>query len=151
MINKVIKWIVAAGIASTLLSPTIVSVATPTKDSDDVVCLAQNIYHEARGEPLLGRKAVAKVTLNRLDSGKFADSICNVVYQPGQFSWTTDKRKRIVDWEAWYDSLAIARSAIQHGVHGLENFHAMYFHSITIKPNWKRKVYAKIGKHIFYV
>src|SRR5687768_6444313 len=34
----------------------------------DIRCLAENIYFEARGEPLRGQYAVAEVTMNRLAS-----------------------------------------------------------------------------------
>ena len=33
-----------------------------------LICLAMNIYHEARSEPIAGRVAVAEVTLNRVES-----------------------------------------------------------------------------------
>ena len=33
--------------------------------SPDVHCLAQNIYHEPRGEPMVGKVAVAHVVLKR--------------------------------------------------------------------------------------
>ena len=32
----------------------------------ELLCLAKNIYYEARGEPLQGKIAVAQVTLNRV-------------------------------------------------------------------------------------
>ena len=58
-------------------------------------CLTQNIYWEAASEPFEGKVAVAQVTLNRVESGKFANTVCGVVYQKNvfyervvcQFSW----------------------------------------------------------------
>src|SRR5688572_22282571 len=44
-------------------------------------CLAENIYFEARGEPLKGQYAVAEVTLNRMVSPFFPDSECDVVHE----------------------------------------------------------------------
>lgn len=149
--RKISKWLLPALAAMLMVAPTLVATATPVKENPEVVCLAKNIYYEARGEPLHGKKAVAQVTLNRVDSGQFADNICGVVFQPGQFSWTQDKRRKITDWKAWQESLALAKEAFNSGIHGFENFRAMYFHSKDIKPGWKRKVYAKIGNHIFYV
>ena len=46
-----------------------------------LTCLAKNIYHEAATEPFEGKVAVAQVTINRAESGKFPSDICNVVYQ----------------------------------------------------------------------
>ena len=44
-------------------------------------CLTRNIYWEAASEPFEGKVGVAQVTMNRLASGKFADTVCGVVYQ----------------------------------------------------------------------
>ena len=46
---------------------------------EDLRCLAENIYHEARGEPLAGQYAVAEVTMNRVRSREFPNSVCAVV------------------------------------------------------------------------
>lgn len=60
-----------------------------------VDCLAKVIFFEARGESYAGKKMVANVVLNRTKFGKpFANTICKVVYQPNQFSWTRNKWKR---------------------------------------------------------
>ena len=69
-----------------------VSASTRMKELD---CLTRNIYWEAASEPFEGKVGVAQVTINRMNSGKFADSICEVVYQKNvfyekvvcQFSW----------------------------------------------------------------
>ncbi len=46
-------------------------------------CLAENIYFEARGEPLNGQYAVAEVTLNRLRAPDFPKTICAVLQDSG--------------------------------------------------------------------
>ena len=52
----------------------------------EIMCLAKNIYYEARGEPLHGKIAVAQVTLNRVTHRtQFEASICGVVYAKNQF------------------------------------------------------------------
>ena len=70
-------------------------------DLRNIKCLAMNVYHEARGEPVLGQFAVAAVTMNRVKSARYPDDVCRVVYQKGwsskhqryvaAFSWTLDK------------------------------------------------------------
>ena len=55
-----------------------------------LACLIQNGYHEARGESLLGIVAVTEVVLNRVDDNRWPDTVCEVVWQKNQFSWTTD-------------------------------------------------------------
>jgi len=49
--------------------------------------------HEARGEGSEGMQAVHQVVLNRVKSRKYPNTICGVVLQKNQFSWTRDKRK----------------------------------------------------------
>ncbi len=46
-----------------------------------LTCLAKNIYFEAASEPFEGKVAVAQVTINRSESGKYPSDICGVVYQ----------------------------------------------------------------------
>lgn len=117
----------------------------------DVECLAKNIYHEARGESLAGKIAVAQVTINRMESRQFQNTICGVVYAPSQFSWTLDKRKRVRDQEAWRVSVNIARAVLTQAVR-LPAFPALYFHTPQVNPRWNRdkRVLARIGNHIFY-
>ena len=119
--------------------------------AQDIDCLAKNIYHEARGEPLEGQIAVAQVTLNRVRNPQFQNTVCAVVYAPSQFSWTLDKRKRVRDQKAWRASVSIARAVLTQAVN-LPNFPALYFNTTQVNPRQHRnkKVLARIGSHIFY-
>jgi hypothetical protein len=45
---------------------------TAAERTQQLECLTRNIYHEAAGEPFEGKVGVAQVTLNRLESGRFA-------------------------------------------------------------------------------
>jgi spore germination cell wall hydrolase CwlJ-like protein len=118
--------------------------------TNETVCLAKNIYHEARGESILGKLAVAKVTLNRVASGKFRETICKVVYQRGQFSWTESKYKPILDKNAWAESLHIAKLLMLNPE--LSKTQAMYYHNTKVKPNWRQlERVDKIGNHVFYI
>jgi spore germination cell wall hydrolase CwlJ-like protein len=118
--------------------------------TNETICLAKNIYHEARGESIRGKLAVAKVTLNRVASGKFKQTICGVVYQRGQFSWTESKYKPILDKSAWADSLHIAKLLMLNPE--LSKTQAMYYHNLKVKPNWRQlERVDKIGNHVFYI
>lgn len=134
------KWIVAL----TLMTATFVT----TAEDASIMCLAKNIYYEAQGESMIGKLAVAKVTLNRVASPHFANNVCDVVYQKHQFSWTK-KPTKIVDKAAWQLSLDIATKAIQTG-HVDIKLSALYFHNVSIAPNWRKQRIAKIGNHYFY-
>ena len=123
-----------------------------------VLCLAQNVYFESRGQPLAGQIGVAKVTLNRLDEG-YARTVCGVVKQRMvadvcQFSWVCDgsssRKPTGYDWRlAIGIALATLEDAerIQDPTGGATHFHATY-----VRPDWSR-AYARaqqIGDHIFY-
>jgi len=65
-------------------------------DTDQVHCLATNIYHEARGESFSGKIAVANVVLNRVESKKYPNTICDVVYQAVYSEWWLETHQRLV-------------------------------------------------------
>lgn len=115
----------------------------------DIVCLADNIYHEARGEPFIGQLAVAQVTINRFQSGGYGKSICAVVHQKKQFSWTSTK-PRVHDRALWQNSYTIARFVLSGAI--LRNFPALFYHAKTVSPVWGRnkQIVRVINKHLFY-
>jgi|14_taG_2_1085336.scaffolds.fasta_scaffold00488_13 spore germination cell wall hydrolase CwlJ-like protein len=139
-------------------------------DPEEVFCLAQNIYHEARGEDLSGQVAVAHVTMNRVSSRKFPNTVCEVVYQARyskwwmergkkvpirhkcQFSWYCDgKSDGIGDWDS-FDNIAIVSREIILGIHEDNTNGAVYYHADYVKPNWSNAmtVSAVYDNHIFY-
>ena len=117
----------------------------------ELLCLAKNIYYEARGEPMRGKIAVAQVTLNRVTHRtQFQSSICGVVYAKHQFSWTNERHKE-PRGEAWREAKELAKAVVDGSVH-LPDFKALYFHNLTVQPRWRktRELVARIGNHIFY-
>jgi len=123
--------------------------SVPMAESADAICLAKNIYYEARGEGIKGMQAVAQVTLNRTKSERFPSTICEVVYQKYQFSWTANKNKA-PKGNVWEVAKWIARDTLDGNGH-IKNFDALYFHNTSVKPNWKLRKVATIGRHIFYL
>lgn len=119
---------------------------------NDVECLTKNIYYEARGENTQGKFAVAHVTINRLKTGYWGNSICKVVYAKKQFSWTLAKKLPRPDSKVWAESEQIARKVLAgHRVRGLTR--SLYYHAIYIKdPKWAdpSAEAGKIGNHVFY-
>lgn len=130
-----------------------------------VDCLADNIYFEARSEPREGQKAVALVTMNRLQSGEFANTVCGVVKQKTrsicQFSWWCDSKARTkaiaraVNEELYEQVRLIALEVYLNydQIHDITNgalfYHADYVpkHRLGIQ---KLQATVKIGQHIFY-
>lgn len=119
--------------------------ATTSNADQSVRCLAEAIFHEARSEPLVGQLAVAQVVLNRTKRLEYPNTICAVVYQPNQFSWTKHHLKHKLP--VYYTSLAT--NIVKHGV-ALEHFHATHFHNRTVKPLWRLKRTKRINNHQFY-
>jgi spore germination cell wall hydrolase CwlJ-like protein len=119
---------------------------------NDVECLTKNIYYEAGIEDHRGKYAVANVTLNRLKTGYWGNSICKVVYAKKQFSWTLAKKLPRPDSRLWAESEAIARSTLAgYRVRGLAK--SLYYHAIYIKePKWADTKHeaGQIGNHVFY-
>lgn len=116
-------------------------------------CLASAVYFESRGEPLEGQLAVAEVILNRVASGRFRSTICQVVTQPSQFSFV--RRGQIPQAPrgsaAWQRAVAIAHIALQN-LHDVTGDDSLFFHATSVRPSWGRPSarIARIGRHVFY-
>lgn len=122
-------------------------------------CLSEVMYYEARSEGEKGEKAVAEVVFHRLESGRYGNSICGVVYagstRPGcQFSFTCDgSLDKPKEMEPWHmaQSLAVRIMSgslpLPDATDGATNYHAVY-----VRPVWAGDLVrtAQIGNHIFY-
>lgn len=167
MLRNLLLLIVLLSVYTTTLSTEFVSSVTKKlvvqEYNKQVECLAKNIYWESASESYEGKLAVAQVTLNRVNSGKFPSDICSVVYQKTvnredktvcQFSWTClFNGKKVRDKYEWEQSLMIAKRAltepILHDIIAQTN--ALYYHAVYVTPGWpKVKVVKRIGNHIFY-
>lgn len=117
----------------------------------DLNCLAEAIYHEARGESTQGQAAVAEVILNRVESRQFPPSVCGVVNQPSQFSYTIGGKKKIGNKAAYLRARDIARNALA-GAPRVLTGGATYFHTPAVRPSWSHRFQrtVRIGQHIFY-
>ena len=141
-------------------------------NKDQVACLTQNIYHEARNQPIAGQLAVMYVTLNRVNDHRFPNTLCEVVKQgthrPSwknlkklvpikhrcQFSWYCDGKSDVIKDQATYDAISYLVDGILKGriqvidiTDGATHYHADY-----VRPSWadtKTKT-VEIEDHIFY-
>jgi spore germination cell wall hydrolase CwlJ-like protein len=139
-------------------------------DPEEVLCLAQNVYFEARGENISGQMAVAHVTINRVKNDKYPNTICGVVYQAKfskwwlsqgkkvpikyqcQFSWYCDgKSDMITDWKTFDNIVEVSRQIIR-GHHEDNTNGAIFYHADYVKPKWSDslQVSAVFDSHIFY-
>ena len=123
-------------------------------------CLALNIYREAGNEPFEGKVAVAQVTLNRVDDGRFGSGVCGVVYQKNvvmekvvcQFSWYCDSahRSRPINKDSYADSYAVAKKVLLEGFRLDSLQDALFYHADYVNPRWPHERITKVGTHIFY-
>jgi len=141
----------------------------PRLPEKELNCLAQNIYHEARGESEYGQMAVTHVVMNRVSSKDFPNTPCQVIkqarYRNGQiirnacqFSWYCDGEvdvnpKNPTNKEAWEKSVQVAIDSYLLYYLGVDmSKGAINYHATYVTPKWSRtmKKTAHIGYHVFY-
>tara|TARA_Y100001972_G_scaffold102770_1_gene128561 strand:+ start:603 stop:1022 length:420 start_codon:yes stop_codon:yes gene_type:complete len=134
--------------------------------AEAIMCLALNIYHEARDQPFIGQVAVAQVVMNRVYDDRYPDHPCEVVFQGPTYSWKPDfpvrhrcqfswycdgKSDKVYDEDAYRQALTIA-----HGVYydDLDDFveGATHYHATYVLPEWaeSKTPVVQIGQHMFY-
>lgn len=135
------------------LSELVAAMPAETDLSRDLLCLAQGIYFEARGEPLHGQLAVGQVIVNRAASGLFPGDYCSVITQRGQFSFVRGGRIPAVNETsvAWSRARALAQIAHRE-LWESEAGDALFFHATYVRPGWARGKIARatIDRHVFY-
>ncbi len=138
----------AAALGMTLSSSSSSSGASSGSVSSDVYLLARVVHGEARGEPYLGKVAVAAVVLNRVKSASFPNTIAGVVYQANAFTAVSDGQINLTPDS---ESIRAARDAMN----GWDpTGGALYYYNPAIATSswiYSRKVVAVIGKHYFAV
>lgn len=121
-------------------------------------CLAEAVYFEARSEDLRAQKAVAEVVMNRVDSSRYPDTVCEVVNQGAnkrhrcQFSYNCDGiPETINEMRAWKRAQGIAKEMVSADDRPLTHG-ATHYHTTAVRPFWSKSLVrtAKYGAHIFY-
>ena len=142
----------------------------------EVICLAENIYFEARNQGTAGWMAVSNVTINRRDDSRFPNSICDVVYEAQmeeswktrnldipdnlrkynpvkdrcQFSWYCDGFRDDIKEPTVYSKILTIASKVMGGIYDFTNG-ATHYHATYVSPEWTNlEVVMTIDDHIFY-
>ena len=140
----------------------------PLIAQSEIECMAKNIYFEAAVESTAGQLAVAQVTLNRVKSKHYPDSVCEVVYEGPktangfpkrdrcQFSWYCDgkpdepknKGKLWNSIENLSKYVLTRQTDLIDITDGATHYHATYIDT----PRWatRKIVTTSIDQHIFY-
>lgn len=122
------------------------TVAASSYNESESYLLGRLIHGEARGEPYVGKVAVAAVVLNRVKSPIFPNTISGVIYQAGAFDAVSDGQIYLTPNE---DSLRAARDALN----GWDpTGGCLYYYNPATATNawiWTRTVHLSIGRHNF--
>lgn len=148
---------VAMQLLQAVVAAQISTAPLPPDKLQSVACMAQNMWFEARGSSFEDQLAVANVVLNRVRDTRYPNDICEVIWQPYQFSWTHDGRSDKVrlrsprDQRIWERIVATAAAAVDGEVRdptgGATHYHANY-----VRPFWasRLKRLVQIDRHIYY-
>jgi hypothetical protein len=141
----------SSNFAASSLAALVDAHGAPESLDGDMQCLAGAVYFESKGESLEGQLAVARVIINRAKSGRFADSLCGVVYQPSQVRFVRGRAMPPVraQSDSWREAVAIAQIAMNDGWDSRAEG-ALFFHARRVSPGWGKAKLAMIDNHIFY-
>ena len=135
---------------------------------ESLMCLALNVYHEAKNQSFIGQVAVAQVVMNRVEDKRYPNNVCDVVKQgltykwntsipiknKCQFSWYCDGKSDVPKDKKTYNRLLeIAKSLVYDKLPFIDiTDGALFYHADYVNPDWaktKTKT-VEIQDHIFY-
>lgn len=115
-------------------------------------CLTEAIYHEARGEDYHGQLYVGYVIKNRVMSDQFRNSYCGVINAPSQFSYTHElSDKTMYETDAGQVAQDVAHIVMTTPTPFPETM--FFYHATSITPDWDFNLieaYVTVGNHVFY-
>lgn len=127
----------------------------------DFLCMREVLWYESRSDNEAGKRAVASVILNRVESKRFPDGICDVVQQRMQFSYRNalKNRKQILEPKPKVAELRkyqlveqIAWEVASGSFERTLPKNALWYHVHRVNPNWNAKmkrITVAGSKHIF--
>ena len=134
--------------------------------ADNLSCLAEAVYFEARSESFVAQLAVANVVLQRVQSEHYPDNICDVVRQGRTWKgkpvrnkchfsyWCDGKPETIANVDAYAEAVSAAELALQ-GVILLRTEGATHYHASYVTPYWaldeRFSAVGQIDNHVFYI
>lgn len=120
------------------------------KPTDPQLCLAQVLFFEANNESVMGLEAVAATVFNRMTLPHYPHTVCGVVYQAHQYSWT----ENTANWarQPPQQFFALARNFIGMHAQLAQLYPVTHFHHEAIHPHWSSSLdfYGQYGAHQFY-
>ena len=138
--------------------------ASSFDNDNDIHCLAEVVYFEARGEEFIGQLAVAVVVMNRVKSDEYPDNVCDVAHQglyhkngvPVRYKcsfsyWCVGKKEIITDMDAGLRAVAVTQMVLS-GITLESVSDATHYHANYVKPFLSKdaELVDQIGRHKFY-
>lgn len=119
----------------------------------EIKCFADNLYYEARGEPIEGIVLVGEAVMSRMEDRRWPSTACKVVYQKKQFSWTNSTAYEIDDistYNTLYELSSVMLS--QRLLEERQEVNHYLRCDIKDKVNWWKSMefFGKVGDHCFY-
>jgi len=140
--------VMADGIDQVLSKETPLTSATIDQQLE---CMAKVVHHEAGNQPRSGQLAVAQLIMNRVGKDRFADTVCAVTNQPGQFFRTSSYHPRR-DTDRWAEAVEVSREAMAGAADPVVPG-AIYYHAAFRPANAffrTRQRLTTVGDHVFY-
>lgn len=165
---KVVSAILIAVSSTFLFATTNIVLADAEKreiDKNEIECLALNIYFETRAVSLADAIAVSDVVMNRINSARYPNTVCEVVKQGHQdsqgnmlrhkcqFSWYCDgKSDTPKNYEAWERSVTVAYDMYVNRTYIGITEGSTHYHANYVSPIWSKQLQriTRVGSHIFY-
>ena len=143
-------------------------------------CLVKNVFYEGpryfptlenryelskrelRRNILEDRIKIINVTLNRKEHNRFPDTVCSVIHQYRQFSWTLEQDKVTQSIRNKYkndptelQNLVEIEKLVEHAlVYGLEDLtdNSIYYHTHAVEPYWNKNKEVVVASmwHVYY-
>ncbi len=128
-------------------------------NTEEASCMAEAVWFEARDQPIAGQVYVAQVIMNRVGSTGYPNTVCEVVNQPYQFSYTLEseewrlnklRKANKIDELAKKLAAVISLQAISGGFSDL-HFAQHYYNPSKASPRWASSFdeHLKVGDHKF--
>lgn len=127
---------------------------------EDFECLRLNIFFESRNQGFTGMARIAEVTMYRVDSEFYPNTVCGVVWDRRQMSWTHDGKSdkpnlaNKIEKRAWDIAGVVAGWYLADERPKIFSKPVTMYHADYVKPKWdysKIFEYEKYGEHVYYV
>jgi len=119
----------------------------------NVECLTRIVFNESRNEPITGKQMVAQVTVNRVNSGKFPDSVCKNMKAKGAYSFYDPKSKHVDKVRKYpVEYKHIAEKALSGEYKHLISSKTLYFKNCRVQSSFfdKLVMVRRVGQHCFF-